>query len=331
MVRCSCWPRRLCWREQRLLRLRPAQRSIAGLRCQWPQRTATSNGDCWPSDHTACFLLPASCFLLHASCFGSARGLQLYPRNLSIRRLETNSNHGVAASAAADDTRSRHHGLLTGQRCFWCRPRSPCFTLRLAVRLLPARPCVVLVIVLLARCGCRRRRLLVGNASLAFQALAALALDRAGAGGVLGQFGDQGFRHAGILRRLTLDRQVTAERALGRRVERAIDLARHASEPDQLGLGGADQPRRIGKARRALRSLGVEFVEGCNKQRSKPVAGDGSGKSLQVVAAGAFTALGGQLFEFALFVLAGGLMRRSQISFFPRGFGFSCLLFARGT
>ena len=58
-----------------------------------------------------------------------------------------------------------------------------------------------------------------------------------------GQFRNQPLGDAGFLGRLALDREVTAERGLGRGVERAIDLAGQASEPDQLGLRRAEQLR----------------------------------------------------------------------------------------
>ena len=89
----------------------------------------------------------------------------------------------------------------------------------------------------------RRRRLLVGDAGLALQCLAGLALERANPGRVLGQFGDQRLGHADVLGWLSLDRHVPAERALGRRIERAIDLGRHTAEPDQLRLGRTYQLR----------------------------------------------------------------------------------------
>src|ERR1700682_3043015 len=96
---------------------------------------------------------------------------------------EAHADHGVTATTTTtatttDDTRPRD-GLLTGTGRLGRRLRLPRFALLLAVRFFAARPRVVLVIILAAGRSCRRRRLLVGDAGLAFQSFAGFALDRA--------------------------------------------------------------------------------------------------------------------------------------------------------
>ena len=200
----------------------------------------------------------------------------------------------------------------------------------LAARLFAARPRGVLVVVVAARGGRGCRRFLAGDAGLSFCRLACLAFERAGAGGLLAQIGDKSLGHVLAARRLALDRHVTSKCALCR-AQAAIYLAREAAEASELGLGGADQLGRIRESSRPLRRFGGEFVEGGDNLRSQSIAGDGPGKRLQVVNARTFAALRDQLLEFALFLPAGGFLRRSQLGFLTLCLGLSCLLFAGRT
>src|SRR5689334_11205281 len=91
----------------------------------------------------------------------------------------------TTAAAAAHDARPGN-GLLAGAQRFRRRPCPPRFlAIGLAARLLAPRPRVVLVFIL-ARGNSRRLRLLIGDAGLTLQRFAALAFQRAHAGGVFG-------------------------------------------------------------------------------------------------------------------------------------------------
>ena len=139
------------------------------------------------------------------------------------------------------------------------------------------------LVFILARGNGRRLRLFIGDASLALQRFAALAFERADTGGMLGKFRDQLRRHADIVRRQTFDRHVPAERRVGRRVQRSVDLAAEASEPDQLGLRRAHQLERIGQRRSALGGFGRERIQRRNDRSAKPVAREGLGEGFQIL------------------------------------------------
>src|ERR1700732_260244 len=144
---------------------------------------------------------------------------RMCPRKLAFFRLETYADHGVAATATTADDAWPGNSLLTGTGCFGFSLRPPrWFAIRLTRRWLAARAGIVIVIAL-ARRGCGRRRFFAGDTGLAFQDLARFALDRADAGGVLGQFGDQRLGHADVIRWLASDRHIAAECAFGRRAE----------------------------------------------------------------------------------------------------------------
>ena len=233
------------------------------------------------------------------------------------------------ATAAAHDARPRN-GLLAGARRFRRRPCPPRFlALGLAAGLLAPRPRVLLVFIL-ARGGRRRLRLLIGDAGLALQRFAALAFDRADAGGMLGKFRDQLRRHADIAGRLTADRHIPPKRCAGRRVQRAVDLAAEASEPDQFGLRRANQLGRIGHARRTLGGFSHERIQRRDHRPAEPIASEGLGEGFQILDARSLTAFGRDLLEPGLLVLARGLLRGGEFGLLARLFGFPRLLFARG-
>src|SRR6185312_8830349 len=96
----------------------------------------------------------------------------------------------AAATTAAHNARPGNR-LLAGTDRFRRGPCPPRFlTLGLAAGLLAPRPGVFLILVL-ARSGGRRLRLLIGDTGFALCRFAALAFEGANPGGVLGEFRDQ--------------------------------------------------------------------------------------------------------------------------------------------
>ena len=90
-------------------------------------------------------------------------------------------------------------------------------------------------------------------------------------------------RHADIVGRQTFDRHIAAERRAGRRVQRSVDLAAEAPEPDQFGLRRANQLGRIGQRRRALGGFGRERIQRRNDRSAKPIAREGLGEGFQIL------------------------------------------------
>src|SRR6187399_692962 len=161
-------------------------RSIARLLRRLPRRTATSSEGSWPSEKP-----PGS---------REERRLRtnLHQPTTMWQSSEADANDRRGSATAAAHNARPCNGLLARAHGFRRRPRPPRFlAIGLAARLLAPRPRVLLVFIL-ARGNRRRFRLLVGDAGLTLQRFAALAFDRADAGGVLGQFCDQFRRHADV-------------------------------------------------------------------------------------------------------------------------------------
>src|SRR5579859_2935120 len=98
-------------------------------------------------------------------------------------RSETDADHRAIASASA----ARRHGLLAGAGSFLSglgRPRL--FVLGLTLCWLTAGRRIVLVIIPVARCGCRLRWFCDGDAGLALRHLSGLAFERTDAIGLRG-------------------------------------------------------------------------------------------------------------------------------------------------
>src|SRR3954471_10755323 len=293
---CSRRSRRRLHRRLQYRPPKPATRSRAGLQRRPPQQAATSSEGSWPSRSLPVRMRKRRLrYNLHQPTT-MWQSSEPYPNN----RLGSTT---ATTTSAAHDARPGN-GLLAGTHRFRRRPCPPRFlTLGLTAGLLAPRPRVFLVFIL-ARGNGRRLRLFNANAGLAFQHFAGLAFDRADAGAMFGEFRDQFRRHADIAGRLTSDRHVLSERRAGRRVERAVGLAAETAEPDKLGLRRANQFRRIGLFRRTLGGFTCEIVQRSNHNSSKPIASEGFGEGLQILDARSFAALGGELLEPALLVLA---------------------------
>src|SRR4051794_31912316 len=300
---CSRRSRRRLHRRRRYRPRKPATRSRAGLQRRPPQQAATSSEGSWPSGS-----LPVRVRKRRLR-YNLHQPTTIWQSSEAYANNRLGSTTAAATSAAADDARPGN-GLLAGAR-FRSRRRTcpPRFlTLGLTAGLLAPRPRVFLVFIL-ARGNGRRLRLFIADAGLAFQHFAGLAFDQADAGAMFGEFRDQFRRHADIGGRLTSDRHVLSERRAGRRVERAVGLAAETAEPDKLGLRRANQFGRIGLFRRTLGGFTCEIVQRSNHNSSKPIASEGFGEGLQILDARSFAALGGELLELALLVLAHDLFR----------------------
>ena len=269
----------------------PAMRSTARSQRRLPRRTATSSEGSWPSEKPPDWRENADC---STTCINPQQcGNRQKPTPIIAWALPP-------PAATAHDARPRH-GLLAGARRFRRRPCPPRFlAIGLAARLLAPRPRVLLVFIL-ARGGGRRLRLLIGDAGLALQRFAALAFDRADAGGVLGKFRDQFRRHADIVGRLTSDRHIPPQRRAGRRVQRAVGLAARSSRAGQA-RSAPSGPVRANWAARAAR-LAASAVNVFSVATTSPPSRShvsGSGEGLQILDARSFAALGGDLLELGL-------------------------------
>src|SRR5262245_31433158 len=146
---------------------------------------------------------------------------------------------------------------------------------------------------------------------------------------MLGELSDQRLGHPQVFSRLACDLHVTAECGGSWRIERAVDLAGQAAEPDQFGLCRADQLRRIWLGGGALGRFSLELVESCDHETADAVAGHTARKSLKVVETAAVAALGGDCFKAGLLVLAGGFLGGRNLRLLAGFLGLPRLLLGR--
>src|SRR4051794_25799822 len=174
---CSRRSRRRLHRRRRYRPRKPATRSRAGLQRRPPQQAATSSEGSWPSGS-----LPVRVRKRRLRYNLHQPTTMWQPSEAYANNRLGSTTATTTTSAAAHDARPGN-GLLAGAR-FRSRRRTcpPRFlTLGLTAGLLAPRPRVFLILVL-ARGGGGRLRLLVGDAGLTLRRFAALAFQWADAG-----------------------------------------------------------------------------------------------------------------------------------------------------